>query len=500
MVATGWTLAGNSPTSGSTTNFNLTLTNSATLTWLWTTNVQFTRTAGAHGSIAGPSSGWYPLGGSVTVTAAADSGYTFAGWSGDVSGDTNALAMTVTLDRTRALTANFQSNEVSGAGLVWRVDFNGSGNDTIPVSNFTGWAISSTSRTQSFANVDGGSVNSSITVRLLGSGTFNTYQRNMNAGSATNLFRDAGQTTASQITLAISNLTAGVTYNLRVWYFDDDYSIGGTQTYVNVTDGGSVALGALTNTYTANATAGHASLPNGLYDTRYCLAASVTAGVNGDMAVSIVPNTGNTKINALELAAPTAAPPEEFTLAVHAMSGGSVSPTGGTYLAGDTVPVTATASQYFHFVSWTGSVQGTVNPTNLVLTNNLTVWATFAETLATNETPHWWLAQQGFPPSDAGALQIGANGMAAWESYIAGVSPNVATSTFEVAQFQLQGLGNVIVWPSVTGRFYALLWTPTLTAGFTNLLANDLAVGGYTDSVHGAEMQGFYQLRVRLAP
>jgi hypothetical protein len=39
LVATGWTVSGNSPVSGSATNFDLTLTNNATLTWLWQTNV-----------------------------------------------------------------------------------------------------------------------------------------------------------------------------------------------------------------------------------------------------------------------------------------------------------------------------------------------------------------------------------------------------------------------------------------------------------------------------
>ena len=498
LVATGWTLAGNSPASGSTTNFDLTLTNSATLTWLWTTNVQFTRTAGAHGTISGATSGWYALGASVTVTAAADSGYTFAGWSGDVSGDTNALAMPVTMDRTRSLTANFQSNAVSGAGLVWRVDFNGSSSDTLAVSNFTGWTVSSTSRTQSFANVDGGSVSSSITVRLLGTGTFNTYQRTMNAGSATNLYRDGAQNTAP-LTLALSNLTPSASYTLRVWYFDDEFTLGTTQTYINVTDGGSTTLGALTNTYTGNAAGGHASLPNSLYDNRYVLTAALTAGTNGQINVSITPNSGNGKINAFELAAPAAAP-EEFTLTVHAATGGSVSPTGGTYTTGTEVPVTATASQYFHFVSWTGDVQGTVNPTNLVVTSNLTVWAVFAETTYTNDTPEAWLDGYQLPTSDAGALgDTDGDGMLAWEEFIAGTIPTNGASRLWVTNHLQQAGGTLLRWPVVTGRTYHIHHTLSLPVSFTQLATN-VTGGVFTDTVHGAEQSGFYRIHVERNP
>lgn len=380
VFASGWTLSGNSPTSGSTTNFNLTLTNSATLTWLWQTNVMLQAGAGAGGTISS-TGGWYALGGSVTVTAMANSGYAFAGWIGEVSGSTNANPLTLTMDRARSVTANFATNEASGGnGLVWRVDFNGSGNDTLASSNFTGWTVSASSRTQSFANVDGGPVSSFITVRLLGSGTFTAFQRNMNAGSATNLFRDGGQTTASGMTLGISNLSPGAVYTLRVWYFDDEFSMGTTQTYANVTDGASASLGALTNTFAANAAAGHASLPGDLYDARYCLTAELSAGTNGNLDIAITPNAGNTKINAMELSGIGAEPPVSYSLSATAndASWGSVSPAGGMYMSGTVVQVTAMASNGFSFISWSGDASGTSNPLHLTMDADKNITATFA--------------------------------------------------------------------------------------------------------------------------
>jgi hypothetical protein len=531
--------------------------------------------AGANGSVSS-TGGWYALGGSVTVTAVANSGYTFAGWSGEVSGDTNANPLTLTMDQTRSITANFSTNATGGNGLIWRVDFNGTGNDTLATSNFTGWAVSSTSRTQSFANVDGGSISSSITVRLLGTGTFGNYQRNMNAGSATNLYRDGGQNTAS-FTLAISNLTPAAGYTLKVWYFDDEYTLGTTQTYVNVTDGGSTTLGALTNTFTASATAGHASLPTGLYDTRYHLSANLTAGTNGQLNVSVTPSGGNAKINALELAAPVAAP-ETVTLEVtsaHGMSDpasgtnsytsgdsvtvqvtnalltmgstqfvclgwtgsgsvpasgtgtsvtftitnastlvwswqtnyllqayadvhGSISTTGGWYRSVSNASITATGDVYYHFVSWTGDVASVTNPLSVLMDAPKSIWAIFAETLYTNDTPASYLGSHELPLSDEGALSdTDLDGMQAWEEYIAGTIPTQYVSRLIITNLQSQISNQTMAWPTVTGRFYSVYWSSNLSTEGFGLLTN-LATGVFTDTLHGVESMGFYRIDVRM--
>jgi len=188
------------------------------------------------------------------------------------------------------------SGAAAEAALTWRVDFNGASSDTLSTSNFSGWTVSGTSRTQTFANVDGGVLSSNIAVRLIGGGTWSTYERTMGASTATNLYRDGAQTTVSGITVSITNLTPGVSYGVRFWYFDNSFSIGTTQTYVNVTGGSSVSLGSLTNK-------GSAQLPNSLYDSRYCLYAEITADAAGSIDVTVTPSSGNTKITALEVTA-----------------------------------------------------------------------------------------------------------------------------------------------------------------------------------------------------
>lgn len=188
------------------------------------------------------------------------------------------------------------------AASTWRIDFNGVANDTLTTSNFTGWTASSTSRTQTFANVDGGMETNDITVMLNGSGgSWQTFQRTMNAGTATNLYRDGIQYPTA-FSVAITNLTPYVSYTLRFWLFDDDYSQGMAQTFT-LTTGGNTTLGVITNTPTATAAAGHATLPSTLYDERYCLTATAAASAGGQLTVALSADSGNTKLNAIEIVA-----------------------------------------------------------------------------------------------------------------------------------------------------------------------------------------------------
>jgi hypothetical protein len=113
-VSTGWALSGhaatNGDTSGSGTNVTLTLTNDATLTWGWTTNYLFNRSAGANGSITGATNGWYAAGSSLSVTGVPATGYRLASWTGgDVPvGNTNDNPLTLAMTRPRTdVTANF---------------------------------------------------------------------------------------------------------------------------------------------------------------------------------------------------------------------------------------------------------------------------------------------------------------------------------------------------------------------------------------------------------
>ena len=108
-ICTGWTLLSNDPASGSTSSFSMTLTNNATLRWIWgTTNVELSAGTDGHGSLSGDTSGWYPQGTTIHITALPGDYEHFAGWSGTLPAAlTNDNPLNLTLDQTRTLRANF---------------------------------------------------------------------------------------------------------------------------------------------------------------------------------------------------------------------------------------------------------------------------------------------------------------------------------------------------------------------------------------------------------
>jgi len=82
-----------------------------TVTVTWTTQYQLTTTASPPegGTITrNPNATWYNPGASVELTAAANEGYTFTNWSGDLIGTTNPQSLT--MDAPKSVTANFEGN------------------------------------------------------------------------------------------------------------------------------------------------------------------------------------------------------------------------------------------------------------------------------------------------------------------------------------------------------------------------------------------------------
>jgi hypothetical protein len=116
----------------------------------------------------------------------------------------------------------------------------------------------------------------------------------------------------------------------------------------------------------------------------------------------------------------------ELNAAVNNPAWGSVSPTNGTYTASTSVEVLATPATYYQFKQWNGDASSTDNPITLLMDTNRSVVAVLSEMFTTNyPTPHLWLAEHGYMNDFETAVTIiGANGMALWQSYIAGLDPN----------------------------------------------------------------------------
>jgi hypothetical protein len=86
-----------------------------------------------------------------------------------------------------------------------------------------------------------------------------------------------------------------------------------------------------------------------------------------------------------------------------------------------------------------------------------------------------------------------------YEEYIAGTDPADETSYFAITNAHVGSF--IIQWPSIAERYYSVLWSSNLTAGFT-ALTNQLEhpQNSYTDTVHNAEESGFYKVDVQLIP
>jgi lysophospholipase L1-like esterase len=189
-----------------------------------------------------------------------------------------------------------------------------------------------------------------------------------------------------------------------------------------------------------------------------------------------------------------------YALQVSSTAGGIVSSTGGIYKKGASVQVSATADPYYDFTGWIGALSGASNPVAVVMDSDKIIGAVFSAQLLTNSVPAWWLAQNGLATNDAGALSdTDGDGMPAWQEWIAGTVPTNGMSRFEMAAQSLQGAEKTISWSSETGRLYSVYWSPDLLSGF-EVLASNLTAGIFTDTTHGAESQGFYQITVNPEP
>jgi len=122
-ACSGWTRAGILPASGAGTNTTFVMTTDATLTWLWRTQY-WLETAVNGGGTVDQVSGWCEFGSNVTVVAAADAGWRFDHWSGDVAGATvTSNRITVAMSGVRQVTANFVVLDLAEAldttNLTW---------------------------------------------------------------------------------------------------------------------------------------------------------------------------------------------------------------------------------------------------------------------------------------------------------------------------------------------------------------------------------------------
>ncbi len=79
------------------------------------------------------------------------------------------------------------------------------------------------------------------------------------------------------------------------------------------------------------------------------------------------------------------------------------------------------------------------------------------------------------------------------ETYIAGLNPTNATSSFELSNTR-----NTLEWESISDRIYTVYWTSNLLTGTFQRLEPDITGSPFTDTNHPSAEKCFYKIEVKL--
>lgn len=124
QVAIGWSGVGSVPVAGEGNEAVFTLTQLSSITWIWQTQYQLTTNTTPGGTVSSTHGPWITANTSVAVSATADPGYVFLGWSGDsISG---SASLNFAMTRPVALTAHFAvDSDNDGLPDSWELQYFG---------------------------------------------------------------------------------------------------------------------------------------------------------------------------------------------------------------------------------------------------------------------------------------------------------------------------------------------------------------------------------------
>jgi hypothetical protein len=140
QICTGWTGSGSAPVAGGGTQVVFTISNASTVTWHFAQQYELAMdtvsdgtTSGVPGSITGASTGWYASGVSITLTATPLPEFRFAGWFGDVpTAMTNQNPLALSMSQRRTIFARFIRKQYTLEVLSGRGSPTPSGVNTYP--------------------------------------------------------------------------------------------------------------------------------------------------------------------------------------------------------------------------------------------------------------------------------------------------------------------------------------------------------------------------------
>ena len=420
--ATGYQFDGwSDDASGTLSSVNITMDADKTVTATFSLIpvVQRTLTINAtNGTVTSnpiPTNGTYDDGTVVGLTATPATGYQFDGWSGDASGTSSSVNITMDADKTvtatfskiqRTLTINSINGSVNVSGsfnsksqsVVTGYQFyHGDIATLTPVPatgyQFDGWSGDASGTTNPLSITMDADKTVTATFSLI-----SVVQRTLTI-NATN-----GTVTSNPIPTNGTyddGTVVGLTATPATGYQFDGWSgdASGTPSSVNITMDADKTVTAtfslipvVQRTLTINATNGtvtsNPSPTNGTYDDGTVVGLTATPatgyqfdGWSGD--ASGTPSSVNITMDADKTVTATFSliPVVQRTLTINATNGTVTSnpiPTNGTYDDGTVVGLTATPATGYQFDGWSGDASGTSSSVNITMDADKTVTATFS--------------------------------------------------------------------------------------------------------------------------
>jgi len=296
----------------------------------------------ANGAVTrNPNKTSYTAGETVTLQATANSGYTFTGWSGDLSGSTNPA--TLTMSANRSVTAGFAA--INNGGTTTNPGTKTVGNTSV----LTGVATAMNRRAVPYTMPEAGQLQSLSIYHNAGSGQMLLGVYSDSSGlpgsrlAVTNAVNVNGSEGWQTVTLQSPvSVSAGQRVWLA-WVLQNAVGIRATAGTPGRAEASATWSGGMPTAFGSATTGGYV----------YSIYATYTAG-------SVTP------------------PPATYMLTTSAANGAVTrSPNKTSYAAGETVTLQATANSGYIFTGWSGALTGTTNPATLVMNSNKSVTANF---------------------------------------------------------------------------------------------------------------------------
>ena len=323
--------------------------------------------------------GKYTAGTVVSLSASANSGYTFANWSGDLTGSQNPK--NVTMNGNKNVTANFTSNQTYT--ITASANPAGGGNVTL-TPNKASYPAGEQVEVRAVAN--SGYVFSNWSGSLGGSTNPATVTMNGNKTIVANFIQEC-----YSLNLSVNPSGSGVVNPSPPPNCGSEYTAG---TVVSLS---------------ASANSGYTF-------------ANWSGGTTGTQ------NPKNVTMNADKSVTANFTLVQTYTITASAnpAGGGNVTltPNKASYQPGEQVQVRAVANSGYHFASWSGSLGGSTNPVTVTMNGNKSIVANFTEdcySLSLSVSPSGVGVVNPSPPPNCGSqyaagtvVSLSAVGSAGW--------------------------------------------------------------------------------------